>query len=64
MEIIWSEEAKSDFESNIQYLLEKWSETSASNFIDEDESIINLNKKGTLIYFQKVDFAHCVVQNA
>ena len=44
MDVVWSKEATEDYLSNIEYLLIRWSERSASNFIDEVDEIINLIK--------------------
>ncbi|NVJ48533.1 MAG: type II toxin-antitoxin system RelE/ParE family toxin [Cytophagia bacterium] len=42
MQVIWTEKATNDYLSNIEYLLRKWSQESASNFIDEVDSILEL----------------------
>jgi len=38
--IIWSDEAKSDYDNNICFLLEKWSITEAQEFVDEVSVIL------------------------
>ncbi len=50
MEIIWSEDAKLDYDSNIEYLLKNWTEESAINFIDEVEIILELIKANPKLY--------------
>ena len=43
--IIWSAEAKSDYESNIDYLLKEWSVKDAREFVDQAETVLsNLQK--------------------
>ncbi len=44
MKIIWSDDAKLDYDENIEYLLREWSEKSAVNFIEEVESVLELLK--------------------
>lgn len=44
MQIIWSEEAKQDYLENIEYLLEKRTEKSAINFINEVDAVLELLK--------------------
>ena len=39
MQIIWTQEAKQDYLENIEYLLEKWTEKSARNFINEVDDV-------------------------
>jgi plasmid stabilization system protein ParE len=41
-EIIWSDEAIQDYHQNIEYLMSKWSEESASAFIEEVEATLEL----------------------
>ncbi len=55
MQIIWSEDAKLDYNENIKYLLEEWSEESASTFIDEVESVLELLKINPKLY-PKIDY--------
>ena len=52
MEILWSAESKSDFENNIEYLLNEWGELSATNFIEEVESILEVIKANPKLYPQ------------
>ena len=42
MQIIWTQEAKQDYLENIEYLLEKWTEKSARNFINEADDVLEL----------------------
>ena len=42
MQIIWTQEAKQDYLENIEYLLEKWTEKSARNFINEVDDVLEL----------------------
>ena len=42
MQIVWSEEALSDYHQIIDYLLLEWSEKSARTFIDEVDSVLFL----------------------
>lgn len=50
MEIIWSEQARRDYEENIKYLLKEWSEVSAMNFIDEVDAILELLKTNPKLF--------------
>ncbi len=50
MEIIWSDDAKLDYDKNIEYLIEEWSEKSASSFIEDVESILDLLKIDPELY--------------
>ncbi|MFY0688280.1 MAG: type II toxin-antitoxin system RelE/ParE family toxin [Cyclobacteriaceae bacterium] len=50
MEIIWSEEAKLDYDENLKYLLKEWSEEVAINFISEVEIILRLIKSNPKLY--------------
>jgi len=43
--IIWSEEAEFDYASNIDYLLEEWSEKEAREFVDNASQIIEMIRK-------------------
>ncbi len=40
--IIWSDEAIHDYHQNINYLISQWSEDSASTFMDEVETTLEL----------------------
>ncbi len=42
MKVIWSHDAASDYLQNIQYLLSNWPEKSASEFIEEVDSVLEL----------------------
>jgi len=44
MKIIWSDEAAEDYEQNIDYLMKKWSESVAIEFIEDVEAAIELIK--------------------
>lgn len=44
MQVIWTDTASNDYLSNIEYLLNKWSESSATSFINEVDAIIELLK--------------------
>lgn len=48
--IIWSDEAKFDYEENIEFLLHKWTEQSAINFIEEVELVLDLIKNNPRLY--------------
>ena len=50
MEIIWSDDAKIDYNENIEYLLREWSEESAFTFIEEVELILELLKTNPKLY--------------
>lgn len=50
MEIIWSDDAKFDYEENIEYLLKEWSEKSAINFIEEVDAVLELLKVNPKLY--------------
>jgi len=50
MEIIWSDDAKLDYDENIEYLLKEWSEKSAANFIKEVETVLKLLKKNPNLF--------------
>lgn len=50
MDIIWSDDAKLDYEENIEYLLSEWTEESAINFIEEVETILELIVNNPKLY--------------
>jgi plasmid stabilization system protein ParE len=50
MKILWSDDAKQDYDKNIEYLLREWSEESAFTFIEEVESILELLKTNPKLY--------------
>lgn len=50
MEIIWSDDAKLDYDVNIEYLLREWTEESAVNFIDEVDAVLELLKINPKLY--------------
>ncbi|MDX9853707.1 MAG: type II toxin-antitoxin system RelE/ParE family toxin [Tenuifilaceae bacterium] len=41
-QIIWTEEAESDYSANIDYLIKEWTLKEAEEFIEKTESLINL----------------------
>jgi plasmid stabilization system protein ParE len=62
--IKWNKQAQEDYYANIDYLLEKWSEKAAQNFIDEVDEILFLLKLGQ-VEFQETDYLgvrRCVIQ--
>ncbi len=50
MEIVWSDDAKLDYEENIEYLLKEWTEQSAIQFIEEVDAILELLKINPKLY--------------
>lgn len=48
MQIFWSEPAKNDYWSNIEYLEKEWTLVEVYNFIDKTEALIGLLKKGNI----------------
>lgn len=50
MEIIWSEDAKSDYHQNIDYLISEWNENVARRFIREVENILALLETNPDLY--------------
>lgn len=44
MKVIWTNDAKLDYLETIEYLVKDWSQKSASKFIEEVESVIDLLK--------------------
>jgi plasmid stabilization system protein ParE len=50
MEILWSDDAKQDYDENIEYLLREWSEDSASTFIEEVDLVLELLKTNPKLY--------------
>ncbi|MCF6352030.1 MAG: hypothetical protein L3J06_03370 [Cyclobacteriaceae bacterium] len=48
MEIIWSDDAKLDYDENIEYLLKEWSEKSAANFKRSGSSLETTENKSKL----------------
>ena len=45
MTIVWSEEAKSDYEYNIDFLLQNWSLKEAQVFVDEVDLVLRMIAK-------------------
>lgn len=40
-QIIWSEDAETDYEQNLDYLLERWSVKEAEEFVDKVDRALN-----------------------
>ncbi|HEY4787042.1 MAG TPA: type II toxin-antitoxin system RelE/ParE family toxin [Bacteroidales bacterium] len=49
-QIIWNKFARKDYYDNIDYLLTRWSEKEAQNFIDEVDEIEFILKQGEIDY--------------
>jgi plasmid stabilization system protein ParE len=58
MRVIWSDEAILDYHQNIDYLLTKWSEQVAIDFIEDVEAVIDLIRSYPELYpltdYQKI----------
>jgi plasmid stabilization system protein ParE len=50
MEIVWSDDALSDYHQNIDYLLKDWSIDVASEFVEDVEASIELIKTHPALY--------------
>ncbi len=50
MRIAWSDEAVADYHQNIDYLLTRWTETSAITFIEEVDAVLEIIKNQPDIY--------------
>jgi plasmid stabilization system protein ParE len=50
VKIIWSDEAITDYQQNIDYLLKEWSEQVATEFIEDVETVIELIKSHPELY--------------
>ncbi len=50
MEIVWSNDARLDYDENIEYLLKEWTEESAANFIEEVDAVLELLKINPKLY--------------
>jgi plasmid stabilization system protein ParE len=50
--IVWSPEAASDYEQNIDYLLENWSVKEAQQFIDEVSEVLRIPQKSNVSFKQ------------
>jgi len=48
--IYWSQTAQEDYWQNIDFLLNKWTETEAAHFINEVENIIDILKQGKVTF--------------
>ena len=44
--VTWSKESEYDFDDNIEYLIRKWTEKEAQNFIDKVNEIVDILEKG------------------
>jgi plasmid stabilization system protein ParE len=63
-QIKWNRLAKEDYFNNIDYLLKKWTEREAQNFINEVDEILFILRKGKIEY-QETDYPdvrRCVVR--
>jgi hypothetical protein len=43
--IVWSPQASTDYEENIDFLLNRWTEKEALHFIDVTDSVLNIIEK-------------------
>ena len=61
--LIWSTTASLEYEKNIGYLLDEWSEKEALNFINDVEAILSDLKAGVVEYplTTEVNIRKCVV---
>ncbi|NJK96161.1 MAG: type II toxin-antitoxin system RelE/ParE family toxin [Bacteroidales bacterium] len=62
--VFWNQLAKKDYLDNIDYLLRRWSEKQAQEFIDEVDEIIFILEKGN-IEFQETNYENvkrCVLR--
>lgn len=62
--IKWNKLAREDYYGSIDYLLRKWSEKEAQNFIDEVDEILFILKQGKVDY-QETDYPgvrRCVIR--
>lgn len=48
--ILWSQTAQNDYWQNIDFLLNKWTETEAAHFINEVENTIDILRKGNISF--------------
>lgn len=48
--IHWSETAQKDYWNNINFLLNRWTETEAIHFINEVEQVLNILKQGKVTF--------------
>lgn len=53
--ILWSQTAQDDYWDNIDFLLNKWTETEAAHFINEVEQVLNILKQGK-VSFKPTDY--------
>jgi plasmid stabilization system protein ParE len=53
--IIWSPEAKADFENNIDYLLQEWTDKEAQRFIDDVFEVLYMLQKSN-VEFKLIGF--------
>lgn len=48
--IHWSQTAQDDYWDNIDFLLNRWTETEATHFINEVEQVLNILKQGKVTF--------------
>ena len=48
--ILWSQTAQNDYWQNIDFLLNRWSETEAAHFINEVENTIEILRQGNVSF--------------
>lgn len=48
--IHWSQTAQNDYWDNIEFLLNRWSESEAIDFINEVEQVLNTLRQGIRLY--------------
>ncbi|WLD24532.1 type II toxin-antitoxin system RelE/ParE family toxin [Flavobacterium dauae] len=48
--ILWSQTAQDDYWDNIDFLLNKWTETEATHFINEVENTIEILRQGNVSF--------------
>jgi len=56
-EILWSQEARNDFEKNIDYLLQKWTENEAQKFIDDVYDVLYFLQKSN-VEFKMIGYSN------
>ncbi len=62
--IKWNKLAREDYYGNIEYLLRKWSEKEAQNFINEVDEILFILKQGKVDYKETdyPDIRRCAIR--
>lgn len=48
--IYWSQTAQNDYWDNIEFLLNRWSESEAIDFINEVEQVLNILRQGKVVF--------------